>query len=93
MASERTQILTPLFSQMVWEGKLEREKEGGRKEGIFRERVSNFSLNFPTIGLLNFDEVRSKVALHGKGYAWAQVFWSFDKLEELPSNSPRRIVQ
>ena len=32
------------------EGKLEREKEGERKEGIFRERDSNFSLNFPAIG-------------------------------------------
>ena len=32
------------------EGKLEREKEGERKEGIFRERDYNFSLNFPAIG-------------------------------------------
>ena len=73
MASERTQILTPLFSQKVWEGKIEREKEGERKKGIFRERVSNFPLNFPAIGPSNSGEARSKVDPHGKGYTWAPV--------------------
>ena len=71
MASERTQILTPLFSYTVWEGKLEREKEGERKEGIFRESVSNFSLNFPAIIPSNSGEARSKVAPHDKSYVWA----------------------
>ena len=78
MANERTQILTPLFSQMVWEGKLEREKEGERNEGILRERVFNFSLNFPAIEPSNSDEPRSKVAPHGKGYAWAPILWSLE---------------
>ena len=58
--------------------KLEREKERERKEEIFRERGSNFCLNFPTIGPSVFDEARSKVAPHGKGYAWAPVLWSFN---------------
>ena len=73
--------LTPLFSQTVWKGKLERDKEGERKEGIFRERVSNFSLNFPAIEPSNFGEARSKVAPHGKSYTWAPVLWSFDNSE------------
>ena len=68
---------------MVWEGKLEREKEGERKEGIFRERVSNFSLNFLAIGPSNSGEARSKVTPYGKGYAWVPVFWSFDKLRKV----------
>ena len=60
------------------EGKLEREKEGEIKEEIFRERGSNFSLNFPVIGPSVFGEARSKVTSHGKGYAWVLVLWSFD---------------
>ena len=83
MASERTQILTPLFSQTVWEGKIEREKEGERKEGIFRKRVSNLSLNFPAIGPSNSGKTRSKVALRCKGYAWAPVLCEFQQLREV----------
>ena len=53
MAREDNSSWPKLF-QSDWmgkrEGKLEREKEGERKEGIFRERGSNFSLNFPAIG-------------------------------------------
>ena len=64
---------------MVWEGKLEREKERERKEGIL-ERGSNFSLNFPAIGSSNPGESRSKVAPHDKSYAWTPVLWSFNKL-------------
>ena len=41
VASERTPILTPLFSQLVWEGKLEREKERERKEGILEREALN----------------------------------------------------
>ena len=44
----------------------------------FRERKSNFSLNFPAIGPSNSGEARSKVTLRCKGYAWAPVMWSFD---------------
>ena len=63
------------------EGKLERGKEGERKEGNLRERGSNFSLNFPEIGPSVFSEARSKVAPHGNGYAWVPVMWSFDNSE------------
>ena len=56
------------------------QKEKERKEGIFRERDSKFSLNFSAIGPLVSCEARSKIASHGKGYAWILVLWSFDKL-------------
>ena len=68
---------------MVWKGELEREKERERKEGIFRERGSNFSLEFPAIGPSVSGETRSKVTLHGKGYTWAPVLGSFDKLRKV----------
>ena len=68
--------MTPLFSQTGWEGELEREKERERKEGIFRERGSNFSLEFPAIGQSDPGEPRDKVALRCTGYAWAPVLWS-----------------
>ena len=58
------------------EGKLEREKEGERKEGNFRERGSNFSLNFSAIGPSVYGEVRSKVSPHGRamrGYQFCGV--------------------
>ena len=48
-----------------------------------RERSSTFSLEFPTIGQSISCEARSKLAPHGKGYAWAPVLWSFDKLREV----------
>ena len=44
----------------------------------FRERKSNFSLNFPAIELSNFGEARRKVALRDKGYVWTPILWSFD---------------
>ena len=50
---------------------------------FFRERSSTFSLEFPAIGPSVFGETRSKVAPHGKGYAWVSVLWSFDKLQEI----------
>ena len=54
-----------------------------RKEGIFRERGSNFSLDFPAIESSVSIEARSKVAPHGKGYAWASVLGSFDKIRKV----------
>ena len=54
-----------------------------RKEGIFRDRGSNFSLNFPAIGPSNSGGPRSNVSPHDKGYAWAPVLWSFDKFWEV----------
>ena len=47
----------------------------------YRERVSNFSLDFPAIGLSVFVGPRSKVVLRGKGYAWAPVLWSLENSE------------
>ena len=65
------------------EGKLEREKEGERKEEIFRERGFDFSLNFLAIGPSVSGEVRSKVAPHSKGYAWVPFFLEFRQLREV----------
>ena len=59
-------------------GKRERKKEGEGKEGDFRKRDSNFSLNFPMIGQSVSGEARSKVAPHGKGYARVPILWSFE---------------
>ena len=52
---------------------------GGRKSNS-REKKSDFSLDFPVFGPSNFIGPRSKVFLRGKGYAWAPVLRSFDKL-------------
>ena len=48
------------------------------KERVFRERKSNFSLDFPVFGPSVLVGPRSKVVLLGKSYAWALVLWSFD---------------
>ena len=45
---------------------------------IFRERESAFSLDFRPIEPSVLDGARSKVALRGKGYAWASIWWSSD---------------
>ena len=44
----------------------------------YRERVFNLSLDFPAFGLSILVGPRSKVVLHGKGYAWALILGSFD---------------
>ena len=44
-----------------------------------KERVSNFSLDFPAFGPSVPVGPRSKVILCGKGYAWASVLGSFNK--------------
>ena len=49
-----------------------------REKSNFRERSSNFSLDFHVFGPSDFVEPRSKVVLHGKGYARAPVLWSFN---------------
>ena len=50
------------------------ERKGRREKGRdFRERDSNFSLNFPAIEPSVSGEARSKVTPHGKGYAWVPV--------------------
>ena len=58
-------------------GKRKEKKE----EKVFRERVSNFSLDFSAIGLVVSGETRGKVDPHCKGYVWVPVLWSFDKLQ------------
>ena len=82
MWHERTSPLYPSSPNRIGWGKgrekLETEKEGERKEGIFRKRDSNFFLNFSAIGPSVFDEARSKVAPHSKGYAWVPVLWNFN---------------
>ena len=47
---------------------------------VFRERKSNFSLDFPVFGPSDFVGPRSKVVLRCKGYAWAPIFGGFDKI-------------
>ena len=65
-------------------GKIRREKKEEReRKRVCREKVSNFSLDFPAIGLSVSDEPRGKVALRCKGYAWVPVLWSFEKLREV----------
>ena len=51
--------------------------------GVFRERVSHFSLNFRDIRSSEFFETRRKVALRGEAYEWALVLGVFDKLREV----------
>ena len=51
-------------------------------------RSSHFSLDFSAIGLANSGEARSKVAPHGKDYAWVPVLGSFDKLQKGRGFSP-----
>ena len=57
---------------------------GGRGEQIlktmegFREKKSNFSLDFPVFESSDLVGLRSKVVLRYKGYAWTPVLWSFD---------------
>ena len=77
---------------MDWERKREGEKGNKRKRegkcGIFRERSSTFSLEFPAIGPASSDKARSKVAPHGKDYTWVPILGSFDKLRKGRGFSP-----
>ena len=77
---------------MDWERKRE-EKEGTNRKrdgecGIFRERSSTFSLEFPAIGPARSDEARSKVAPHDKDYTWVPVLRGFYKLRKSRGFSP-----
>ena len=59
-----------------------RQCAGGEAVGWnlrFLERESTFSLGFRPIRSSVLDGARSKVALCGEGYAWAPIWWSFDK--------------
>ena len=82
MASDRTKrelnemkktSSSPFLAWYVqWRGEIE-----------FRKRRSNFSLDFPAIGPSVSGEAISKVASHNKGYAWAPVLGSFNKLRKV----------
>ena len=83
--------MTSLLSSILTKGVGRGEERGGEEQivgerkvwDLFRERSSTFSLEFQAIGPSIFDEARSKVSPHGKGYAWVHVLWSFDKLQEV----------
>ena len=49
-----------------------------RGENRFRERKSNFSLDFPAFGPSVLVGARGEVDLRYKGYAWTPILWSFD---------------
>ena len=73
----------PNLDQMDWERKRDGKKEQTEERGkvwIFRERSSTLSLKFPAIRRSTSGEARSKVASHGKDYAWVPDSGSFDKL-------------
>ena len=54
-----------------------------QKWWIFRERSSNFSLGFRSIGQSDYFGPRRKVVLRSEGFAWVPVLGSFDKLREV----------
>ena len=54
-----------------------------KKWRVFRERVCNFFLGFPTFESSDFFGSRSKVVLRSEGFAWAPVSGGFDKLLEV----------
>ena len=62
-------IFSSLFGAGIWQW---------RGETDFRERKSNFSLDFPAIGPSVPQEPRGKVGLQYKGYTWTPILWSFD---------------
>ena len=50
---------------------------------VFRERTSNFSLEYRAIRLSEVFRARRKVVLRGEAYAWTPVSGVFDKLREV----------
>ena len=58
-----------------------------------REKENTFSLRFWPIGPSVLDGARSKVALRGEGYAWAQIWWSSDNSKcHTPNPGPTRLA-
>ena len=49
----------------------------------FRERESNFSLDFQAFEPSVLVEARGEVGLRCKGYTWTPVLWSFDKFRKV----------
>ena len=65
-----------------------RKREEGRRyrelgNGVFRERVSHFSLDLRVIGSSKSFGPRRKAALRRETYAWTPVLGSFVKLREV----------
>ena len=82
---ERTSPLDQVFQPGLG-GKEEREREQMEERGKvwdFREKSSTFSLEFLAIESASSEEARSKVAPHGKDYAWVPVLGSFEKLRKM----------
>ena len=50
---------------------------------VFREKVSDFSLDLRQIRLSTVFETRRRTALRGEGFAWIPDLWSFLKLQEV----------
>ena len=76
---------------MDWERKRGEEKEIRKREGkcgIFRERSSTFSLNFPTIGPVSESGARGRVDPHSESFVSRPVLGSFDKLRKGRGFSP-----
>ena len=65
---KKTSLLHFCWNPVVGEGRADFEKER-----VFRERKSNFSLDFPVFGPSVLVRPRSKVVVRGKGYVWATV--------------------
>ena len=62
----------------------ERTKSAGAKFfDFFSERVSDFSLKSRAIGPSDSFRPRSKMVLCNKGFVWAPILGSFDKLREV----------
>ena len=59
-------------------GRRKGERNEGEEEEEDKERESIFSLYFSGIDSSDLDETRIKVGLHGKGYVWVPVLWSFN---------------
>ena len=53
----------------------------GEEKNKFRERKSNFSLDFPAFKLSVLVGAKGEVDQSCKGYAWTPILWSFDNFE------------
>ena len=62
---------------------MKKEVRCRRKNGVFRERLPDFSLSFRQIRPLAVFGTRRKVALRGEGFAWVPALGSFLKLREV----------
>ena len=77
---------------MDWERKRGKKKRANLKReekcGIFRERSSTFSLEFPAIGPVSGSGARGRVDPHSESFASRLVLGSFDKLHKGRGFSP-----